>query len=92
MQQVYFTPDTRTMVGLDQIAQYLQVHRRTAWRWVHEYGLPAMQTPAGTWMTTTSLIDLWIVACSNTRTHPRVVENIGKGLVEGLDEDCDLSA
>jgi hypothetical protein len=26
--------------------------------------LPAMQTPAGTWITTTSLIDLWIVAAS----------------------------
>jgi hypothetical protein len=32
MQQVYFTPSPRTLVGLDQIAAYLQVHRCTAWR------------------------------------------------------------
>jgi excisionase family DNA binding protein len=86
MQHVYFTPTTRTLLGLDQIAAYLQVHRRTAWRWVHEYGLPAMQPPAGTWLTTTSLVDLWILACANTRTHPRVVENLGQGRAEGLDE------
>jgi hypothetical protein len=91
MQQVYFTPSPRTLRGLDQIAAYLQVHRRTAWRWVHEYGLPAMQTPAGTWMTTTTLVDLWILAARPKSTHPGVLKTVGDAMVEGL-EDCDLSA
>ena len=62
MREVRFTPSPRVLVGLDAIGRYLHVSRRTAWRWIQEYALPAMQTPARTWMTTTSLIDLWILA------------------------------
>jgi excisionase family DNA binding protein len=85
MQQIYFTPAPRTLLALDQIAAYLQVHRRTAWRWVHEHGLPAMQTPAGTWMTTTTLIDLWILAARPGRTSPGVVKTVAEAVAEGLD-------
>ena len=84
MHQIYFTPTTRTLVGLDQIGEYLQVHRRTAWRWINEYGLPAMQTPARTWMTTTSLIDLWILAARPLLNDPRVTAEACKGVEEGL--------
>jgi hypothetical protein len=85
VQEIHFTPTPRTLVGLDQIGRYLQVHRRTAWRWVHEYGLPAMQTPAGTWMTTTTLIDLWIMAARPGQTHPGVVQTVAEAVAEGLD-------
>jgi hypothetical protein len=67
MQRVYFTPDTRVLRGLDEIGRYLKVHRRTAWRWIKDYDLPAMQAPSGTWQTSTSLIDLWILAAGKAQ-------------------------
>src|SRR5262245_54677934 len=63
MLEVQFTPSTRILHGLDEIGQYLRVSSRTAIRWIHSWSLPAMQTPAGTWITSTSLIDLWIITC-----------------------------
>jgi hypothetical protein len=68
---VEFTPTTRILRGLDEIAAYLKVHRRTAWRWVMKYDLPAMQTPNGTWQTSTSLIDLWIIASRKAQRAAR---------------------
>jgi hypothetical protein len=65
--EVKFTPSTRVLSGLEDIGRYLHVSRRTAWRWIQEMYVPAMQTPAGTWITTTSLIDLWILATSQAR-------------------------
>ena len=67
MPEVELTPLTCILHGLDEIARYLRVHRRTAWRWIHDYGLPAMQTPAGTWITSPALIDLWILACNRVQ-------------------------
>jgi helix-turn-helix protein len=68
---VEFTPSTRILRGLDEIAAYLKVHRRTAWRWCQNYDLPAMQAPNGTWQTSTSLIDLWIIAASKAQRQAR---------------------
>lgn len=68
---VEFTPSTRILRGLDEIAAYLKVHRRTAWRWIKDYDLPAMQAPSGTWFTSTSLIDLWIIAASKAQRQAR---------------------
>jgi excisionase family DNA binding protein len=61
--EVEFTHSSRTLKGLEQIAAYLQISKRTAYRWIASYSLPAMQTPARTWLSTTSLVDLWILAC-----------------------------
>jgi Helix-turn-helix domain len=69
--QVEFTPTTRILRGLDEIAAYLKVHRRTAWRWCRDYDLPAMQAPSGAWQTSTSLIDLWIIAVSKAQRAAR---------------------
>jgi hypothetical protein len=81
MQRVYFTPDTRVLRGLDEIGLYLKVHWRTAWRWIKDYDLPAMQAPSGTWQTSTSLMDLWIIAASKAQRQART----GKAPVEDLD-------
>jgi predicted site-specific integrase-resolvase len=60
MPEPAWVPLTCILHGLDEIARYLHVSRRTARRWIQD-GLPAMQTPADTWITTASLIDLWIL-------------------------------
>jgi Helix-turn-helix domain len=78
--EVEFTPSPRTLKGLDQIAAYLQVSRRTAWRWIDRHALPAMQTPARTWMTTTSLIDLWIISANSLR-HGRRTSNTEEDVI-----------
>jgi hypothetical protein len=67
MFEVHFTPSPRLLHGLDEIDHYLHVHRRTAWRWIQDLYIPAMQSPASTWVTTTSLIDLWIIAASEVQ-------------------------
>ena len=79
--EVQFTPTTRTLVGLEEIGDYLRVHRRTARRWILERALPSMQTPAGTWITTTSLIDLWIVAVSEARWDKQKSQQMGQARV-----------
>jgi hypothetical protein len=53
MLDVQFAPSPRILRGLDEIGRYLRVHRRTAWRWIQDFYMPAIQTPAGTWITTT---------------------------------------
>jgi hypothetical protein len=80
---VEFTPAPVILRGLDEIAAYLKVHRRTAWRWCRDYDLPAMQAPNGTWQTSTSLIDLWIIAASKAQRQART----GKALAN---PDCDI--
>jgi excisionase family DNA binding protein len=70
MHEVYFTPSTKVLRGMDEIASYLRVHRRTALRWVHDYALPAGKITGSAYVTTTSLIDLWILAvCDVNRAH-----------------------
>jgi hypothetical protein len=73
---VEFTPSTRILRGLDEIGAYLKVHRRTAWRWIMDYGFPAMQAPNGTWMSSTSLVDLWILSVQSMQrqTKPRAID------------------
>jgi hypothetical protein len=72
--EVQFTPSPRILRGLDEIGRYLRVSRRTAFRWIHELAIPAMQTPSGTWQTSTSLIDLWIIAVSKAQRAARTGE------------------
>ncbi len=55
------TTGPRVLWGAEQIGEYLGVHRLTAWRWIKKRGLPAAQMHKGKWLTTTSLIDHWIV-------------------------------
>jgi excisionase family DNA binding protein len=82
MFQVEFTPSPRVLKGLDEIAGYLRISRRTACRWVHQHALPAMQSPAGTYITTTSLIDLWIIAVTETQRGWKIRETPSVSLDE----------
>ena len=50
------TPAKRVAIARDR-----HVYRRTAWGWVLDFALPAMQGPSGASMTSTALIDLWIL-------------------------------
>ena len=48
--------------GIPAIARALGKSPATTWRWIHHHALPAMKTPAGTWFTSYSLLDQWILA------------------------------
>jgi hypothetical protein len=65
--EVFFTPSSRILHGLDEIAAYLRVSRRTAQRWTQSLALPTMQSPSGLYMTSTALIDLWILSVRNVQ-------------------------
>jgi hypothetical protein len=39
------------------------VSRNTTWRWIQFQAFPVYKTPLGMWLTSPSLIDLWILAC-----------------------------
>jgi len=47
---------------MDQIARYLKVSPRTVSRWIHDHGLLVVQGPSAAYWTSTSLIDLWLLA------------------------------
>jgi excisionase family DNA binding protein len=85
-QKIEFTPSPRILRGLDEIAHYLRVSRRTAWRWVRDHQLPAMRYPSREYMTTTSLLDLWILAWCNTQWARRTLDELGELATEGLRE------
>ncbi len=58
------TPTTtapKVLWGTEEIGAYLRVHRLTVSRWIQKRGLPAAQMHKGKWLTTTSLIDHWII-------------------------------
>lgn len=50
------------LYGLREMAQYMRKHPMTVWRWVHREAFPAAKTPDGRLMTTTTLIDNWILS------------------------------
>jgi hypothetical protein len=60
MPELHFTPSTRILRGLDEIAAYLRVSRPTAFRYIRDYSLPAMRLSC--YMTSPTLIDMWIIA------------------------------
>jgi|RhiMetdeSRZDD1v2_1073273.scaffolds.fasta_scaffold17828_2 hypothetical protein len=62
MREVQFTPTPRILRGLGEIAAYLKVSPRTVRRWIDKYGLFAIRGPSAGYMTTTGLLDLWMLA------------------------------
>ncbi len=51
----------KVLWGTEEIGAYLRVHRLTVSRWIQKRGLPAAQMHKGKWLTTTSLVDHWII-------------------------------
>jgi len=50
------------LVGLDEIGRYFRRSRSTARRWVKHEDLPAARLPDGSWTTTVTLLDKWLLA------------------------------
>ena len=55
------TPTRPILVGLDAIGAAFQRSRWTIRRWIEQHAFPAAQLPDGTWVTTHSLIDRWLL-------------------------------
>jgi hypothetical protein len=52
------------------------------WAWkIKDYDLPAMQAPSGTYFTSTSVLDLWIIAARKAQRKART----GKAQGEDID-------
>ncbi len=50
------------VVGLDNIGKLFGRNRRTIRRWIENENFPAACLPDGTWTTSYSLIDDWLLA------------------------------
>jgi len=72
--EVQFTQSTRVLRGLDQIAAYCQVSPRTIRRWIDKHAFVAIRGPSAGYMTTTSLIDLWLLAYHSCQSKATKVE------------------
>ena len=53
--------DGKAIVGLEQIAALFGKSRWSVARWIRNAGFPAARLPDGTWFTTPSLIDAWVL-------------------------------
>ena len=80
--EVQFSLADHVLWGLDDIARYMHVSRRTVRRWIDDISLPAAQTPAGTWITTTHLIDQWILAMNQAQMEAKRKERHFQDLIE----------
>jgi excisionase family DNA binding protein len=72
MQEMFFTVAPRWLRGLDEIAAYLKVSRRTVSRWIEKGYLPAMRLGTA-YQTSTSLLDQWIIAAWTVEMRQRGV-------------------
>ena len=56
------SPSDHILVGLDAIGAAFQRSRWTIRRWVDTEEFPASQLPDGSWTTTYTLIDQWLLS------------------------------
>ena len=61
----------RILIGYEEMATYLRCSLSSIRRYVRNAGLPAMQRPDGTYLTSTNLIDEWILAVSHVQAEQR---------------------
>ena len=57
--------ETVLITGLDEIGIYVGRHRNTVAQWIRVHGFPASRLPNGRYVTSTALIDSWILARMN---------------------------
>lgn len=48
--------------GVRNICAFLRIGHATLYGWIRAHGFPATRTPEGRWLTSTALIDRWILA------------------------------
>lgn len=59
--RVTISPEDNVIIGAKPILRYLGFTSVfTLYRWVDDYGFPAIKRPDGKWMTTITAIDEWI--------------------------------
>ncbi|MDE2483859.1 MAG: hypothetical protein KGL32_01235 [candidate division NC10 bacterium] len=68
-------PRTGILRGAREIAGYLRCHERTVRRWGTRYRLPMAHQPDGKLITTSALIDAWILE----RREKQYSRPLGKG-------------
>ncbi len=56
------TPASPVIVGLEAIGEVFGRTRWTIRRWIEREGFPASRLPDGTWTTSQTLIDAWLLA------------------------------
>lgn len=82
----FIDPSLNPLVGARKIMRYLGVKNIiTLYKWVEEYGLPAVKRPDGLWMSTCTAIDTWIFMTAELDYKNRAY-NRGTG----LDPETDL--
>lgn len=55
-------PTVGFLHGVREIAHYMRVGQSTVIKWRRESGLPLMRIMTRKWMTTTYLLDAWVLA------------------------------
>ena len=53
--------DRTLLWGAQQIAQYCGISIQTVYRWTHQHAFPMCKAPDGAWVTSTALVDQWIL-------------------------------
>jgi hypothetical protein len=53
--------DRTLLYGLPAIGAYMGYSVRTIGRWIHREGFPAGKLPEGVWMSSTELVDRWLM-------------------------------
>jgi hypothetical protein len=60
--------------GVRSICRYLHIGPATFYGWIRAHGFPATRTPEGRWITSTALIDGWILARVESQKLTREAE------------------
>lgn len=63
--------DRTLLIGLNEIAEYLQVSPQTVRRWHRLHGFPMCKKPDGEHISSTALVDDWIQARGIVQSHDR---------------------
>ena len=79
--EIDYQVDQRILLGIDAIAAYLKCSNSTVRRYIERLGLPAMQRADATYMTSTGLLDQWILTVwSYQRQHKDEISQTAKAL------------
>ena len=69
--------------SLEAIGEVMGRGPHTISAWIQKHGFPAAKTPKGTWITTSSLIDQWILARREVGKERKLSRSRGRDQAEG---------